>query len=113
MGDTKIPPDAVRKMIGSAMQLIVQCSRFHDGGRRTSHISEILGLDANGNYISKDIFRWVQTGKDPETGRYIGEMVPCGYVPSFFEDIIVNKLPFPKSTFIPPDWARKILKEAA
>jgi pilus assembly protein CpaF len=40
-------------------------------------------------------------------------MVACGYVPSFFEDIIVNKLPFPKSKFIPPEWYRNSLKEAA
>lgn len=117
MGETKIPPDAIRKMIGSAMQVIVQCSRYHDGGRRTSHISEILGLDSDGNYISRDIFRWVQTGKDPETGKYIGEMVPCNYVPTFFQDIVVNKLPFPKSKFLAPDWAKPILakdkKEAA
>lgn len=110
MGDTKIPPDAVRKMVGSAMQIIVQCSRFHDGGRRTSHISEITGIDKNGNYISRDIFRWVQTGKDPETGKYIGEMVPCNYVPTFFEDIIVNKLPFPKSNFLAPEWYNQKLK---
>jgi pilus assembly protein CpaF len=113
MGDTKIPPDAVRKMVGSAMQIIVQCSRFHDGGRRTSHISEITGIDSDGNYISRDIFRWVQTGKDPETGKYEGEMVACNYVPTFFEDIIVNKLPFPKSSFIAPDWLHKMKKDAA
>ena len=110
MGDTKIPPDAVRKMVGSAMQIIVQCSRFHDGGRRTSHISEITGIDKNGNYISRDIFKWIQTGKDPETGKYIGEMVPCNYVPTFFEDIVVNKLPFPKSNFLAPDWYNQKLK---
>ena len=110
MGDTKIPPDAVRKMVGSAMQIIVQCSRFHDGGRRTSHISEITGIDKSGNYISKDIFRWIQTGKDPDSGKYIGEMVPCNYVPSFFEDIIVNKLPFPKGNFLAPEWYNQKLK---
>ncbi len=113
MGDTKIPPDAVRKMVASAMQVIVQCSRYHDGGRRTSHISEILGIDKNGNYISRDIFRWVQTGKDPETGKYVGEMVPCNYVPTFFEDIVVNKLPFPKSNFLSPDWYNDLKKQAA
>lgn len=113
MGDMKIPPDAIRKMVASAMQIIVQCSRYHDGGRRTSHISEILGLDSHGNYISKDIFRWIQTGKDPETGKFIGEMAPCNYVPTFFEDIVVNKLPFPKSSFLAPEWATKILKMAA
>lgn len=110
MGDTKIPPDAVRKMVGSAMQIIVQCSRFHDGGRRTSHISEITGIDKNGNYISRDIFKWIQTGKDPETGKYIGEMVPCNYVPTFFEDIVVNKLPFPKSNFLSPEWYNQKLR---
>lgn len=113
MGDTKIPPDAVRKMVASAMQLIVQCSRYHDGGRRTSHISEVLGLDKFGNYICRDIFKWVQTGKDPETGKYIGEMVACNYVPSFFEEITVNKLPFPKSNFLAPEWYNQKLKGEA
>lgn len=113
MGDTKIPPDAIRKMIASAMQVIVQCSRYHDGGRRVSHISEIIGVDKGGNYISRDLFRWVQTGKDPKTGRYIGEMVPCNYIPSFFEDIVVNKLPFPKSSFLSPDWYNEIRKQIA
>lgn len=112
-GDTQVPPDAVRKMVASAMQVIVQCSRYHDGGRRTSHISEICGVDNNGNYVSRDIFRWVQTGRDPESGKYIGEMVPCNYLPSFFDDIVVNKLPFPKNNFIAPDWAKPMLKKAS
>lgn len=113
MGDTRIPPDAIRKMVGSALQIIVQCSRYHDGGRRTSHISEVLGVDEKGQYIVRDIFKWVQKGKDPETGKYIGEMVACNYVPTFFEDIIVNKLPFPKNNFLAPEWAREIIKKKA
>lgn len=111
MGDTKVPPDAIRKMVGSALQLIVQCSRYHDGGRRTSHISEVLGVDPHGRYIVRDIFRWMQTGKDPDTGKYIGEMVPCGYVPTFFDQFVANKLPFPRSKFKPPEWATPHLVE--
>jgi len=99
MGDIKIPPDAIRKMIGAAMQIVVQCSRYHDGGRRTSHISEILGVDNVGNYISKDIFKWYQTGKTPD-GKFEGEMLPCNYVPTFFDQIVANKLPFPKTKFV-------------
>lgn len=110
MGETKIPPDAIRKMVGSALQMIVQCNRYHDGGRRTSHISEVLGVDEHGRYITRDIFRWIQTGKDPETGKYIGEMVACGYVPTWFEEFVSNKLPFPKSKFRPPEWAIPYLK---
>lgn len=111
MGETKIPPDAIRKMIGSAVHVIVQCSRYHDGGRRTAYISEVLGVDQFGRYLTKDIFRWVQQGKDPETGKFLGEVVPCNYVPTFFDQIMVNKLPFPKSKFIAPDWATKIFNE--
>jgi pilus assembly protein CpaF len=108
MGETKIPADAIRKMVGSALQLIVQCSRYHDGGRRTSHISEVLGVDEHGRYIVKDIFRWIQTGKD-DNGKYIGQMSATGYVPTFFEEFMANKLPFPKTNFKPQDWAVPLL----
>jgi pilus assembly protein CpaF len=107
MGDIKIPPDAIRKMVGAAMQIVVQCSRYHDGGRRVSHISEILGVDNSGNYISKDIYRWFQKGKRPD-GTFIGEMAPCNYVPTFFREIVTHKLPFPKSRFINPDLKKGI-----
>lgn len=113
MGDVKVPPDAIRKMIASAMQIIVQCTRYHDGGRRTAQISEILGVDQYGNYISKDIFKWVQKSKDPETHKFIGEMIPCNYVPSFFDEIIVNKLPFPKKKFISPNGMNDLKKDVA
>jgi pilus assembly protein CpaF len=112
MGETKIPPDAIRKMVGSAIQLIVHCNRYHDGGRRTSHISEVVGVDEYGRYVVRDIFRWMQTGKD-ENGKLIGEMAPTGYVPSFFDEFIANKLPFPKTNFRPPEWALPILKKAS
>jgi pilus assembly protein CpaF len=111
MGDVKIPPDAIRKMVGSALHVVVQCARYHDGGRRTSYISEVLGVDQFGRYITRDIFRWLQRSKDPETGKLVGEMVPCNYVPSFFDDIIINKLPFPKSKFVSPDWAKVLLQK--
>jgi pilus assembly protein CpaF len=98
MGETKIPADAIRKMVASALHLIIQCSRYHDGGRRVSHISEVLGIDQWGRYMTQDLFRWVQTGKD-EKGKFIGSMQATGKLPSFFNEIIVNKLPCPRSLF--------------
>ena len=112
MGETNIPPDTIKKMVGDTIQLIVQCSRYHDGGRRTSHISEVLGVDVNGRYVVRDIFRWVQTGKEAD-GRLVGEMVPTGYIPSFFEEFVANKLPFPKTNFKPPEWAAPHFKKVA
>lgn len=112
MGETKVPAATIKKMVADTIQLIVQCSRYHDGGRRTSHISEVLGLDVNGRYIVRDIFRWVQTGKEAD-GKIIGEMVPTGYVPTFFEEFVANKLPFPKTNFKPPEWAATHFKKVA
>lgn len=113
VSDTKIPPDAIRKMVSSALDLIVQCNRYLDGSRRVSHISEVLGLDKNGDYIVRDIFKWVQKGRDTETGKLLGELIPCNYVPTFFDEIVANKLPFPKSQFISPQWYKDRLKEVA
>lgn len=112
MGETRIPPDAIRKIVGDTIQIIVQCSRYHDGGRRTSHISEVRGLDEHGRYVVRDIFRWVQTGKD-QNGKLEGEMIPTGYIPTFFEEFVANKLPFPKTNFKPPEWAIQHLKKVA
>jgi len=109
LGDTKIPPDLVRKMVGSALQIVVQAHRFSDGKRKITEISEVLGVDHYGNYIVKDIFKWVQKGKD-EQGNLIGEMIPCGYLPSFFDLIVVNRLPFPRENFLMPEWAQVQLK---
>lgn len=112
IGDTRIPPDAIRKMIGSALSIIVQCSRYRDGSRRVSYISEVLGVDEKNNYIVKDIYQWVQTSRD-ENGKLLGEMVPCNYIPSFFPEIVVNKLPFPKEKFQSPEWLANRFKKAA
>ena len=101
MDDTKIPSDIVRKMVGSALSIVVQINRFQDGSRRISHISEVRGVDEHGSYVIKDIYRFHQTGKD-DNGKIEGEVLPCGYLPSFFGDIVVNKLPFSKSKLFPP-----------
>jgi pilus assembly protein CpaF len=111
MGDSKVPADAIRLMVGSAINLIVQCSRYHDGGRRTSHISEVLGVDEHGRYISKDIFRWMQKGVDPKTKKLIGEMVPCGYIPTFFHRFKENGINLSNKIFQPPEWAVPALLE--
>ena len=80
---------------------------------RTNHFA-IGSINSPMQCMMKEICgQCLQPHKDPETGKYVGEMVPCNYVPTFFEDIVVNKLPFPKSNFIAPDWLNKMKKDAA
>jgi pilus assembly protein CpaF len=57
MGDVDIPVFALRSQVASAIDLVIQISRFHSGARRITHISEVLDLDKDGNYAVNDIFR--------------------------------------------------------
>jgi len=111
MGESKIPVDAIRRMVVEALDIVVHCNRLSDGSRKVTHITEVAGLDKTGQYITKDIFKFVQTDKDFESGKIQGEMVATGHIPSFFDQFIVNKLPFPKQKFSPPSWYLNNLSE--
>ncbi|PYX44313.1 MAG: pilus assembly protein CpaF, partial [Acidobacteria bacterium] len=45
MANLNLPEKAVRKQIASAVTLVLQVSRFADGTRRLTHISEITGME--------------------------------------------------------------------
>src|SRR5205807_5051400 len=45
MANLNLPEKAVRRQIASAVQLIVQISRFNDGTRRITHLTEITGME--------------------------------------------------------------------
>jgi pilus assembly protein CpaF len=116
-GGTKIPEQAIRRQIISAIHVVVQIKRLDDGSRKVTHISEVHPeLDGSGKYIVHDIYRFVQRGKTPE-GKIIGELIPTGRLPSFMEEIEVNRMPFPKEKFTPPEWylelQKKRMKDAA
>ena len=51
-----LPLKAIRAQISSAVHIIIQTSRYNDGTRKISHISEVLPLDNVGNYQVNDIF---------------------------------------------------------
>ena len=111
MGDTKVPVGAIRRQIAAAIHLIVQISRMSDGSRKITYISEVTPeVDEMGRYLIKDIFRFIQRGKTPD-GKVIGEFVPTGYIPSFMNEIIVNRLPFTKEKFMPPAWYVQLMNK--
>ena len=100
MTEVEVPAAAIKSQIGAAINIIICTARLYDGSRKISHISEVLGTDELGRYLTKDIYRFVQKGRNPE-GVIIGEMLPTGYVPSFYDEIERNNIPFPKSKFDP------------
>ncbi|MEI6079126.1 MAG: CpaF family protein [bacterium] len=100
MTEVEVPAAAIKAQVGSAINIIICTARLYDGSRKITHISEVLGIDELGRYQTKDIYRYVQKGRNPE-GVIIGEMLPTGYVPTFFDEIERNNIPFPKSKFDP------------
>jgi pilus assembly protein CpaF len=101
MGDTTIPLAALRRQIAGAVHLVIQAKRFHDGTRKLSHVSEVLGVDEHGRYEVQDIFRFIQTGKDDD-GKVLGEMRGCGNIPTFMDEIEVNGHHFDRAKFGKP-----------
>ena len=111
MGDTQVPVGAIRRQIAAAIHVVVQIRRMDDGTRKLSHISEVIPeVDDQGRYQIHDIFKFIQRGKAPD-GKIIGEFIPTGYVPSFMEEIEVNRLPFPRDKFTSPEWYTALVRK--
>jgi len=55
--------------------------------------------------LLRDIFQFIQRGMTPD-GKIVGELVPTGEIPSFMEEIEVNRLPYTRDKFTAPDWAK-------
>jgi len=99
MAGMDLPVKAIREQIASAIDIIVQQSRFKDGSRKITHISEVTGME--GDIITmQDIFIHKQSGKD-ERGRIIGDIVPTGIKPKFMEKIERAGVMLPSDLFTP------------
>lgn len=96
-GDSKISEKALQHLIGAAVDVIVQISRFSDGSRRVKNISEVLGHNGK-QYEVKHIFDLGQLKKAAD-GRLVGQLQPVGHVPSFMDEIEANRIPFSKAKF--------------
>ncbi|HCJ0885577.1 TPA: CpaF family protein [Vibrio parahaemolyticus] len=71
MATASLPLEAIRRSIVSAVDLIVQVRRLHDGSRKILFISEIVGLEGD-SVVMEDIFRFENNGVGDE-GKISGE----------------------------------------
>ena len=86
MAGMNLPDKAIREQIAAAMDLIVHESRFPDGTRKITALTEIQGME--GDIITlQDIFVYEQKGKD-ENGRVIGRFKPTGIRPKFMDKLM-------------------------
>ena len=88
MAGMDLPITAIREQIASAVGLIIQQWRFHDGSRKVTYITEITGMES-GLIQMQDIFRFQQEGISPE-GKVLGHYVATGAIPEFYETLKRN-----------------------
>lgn len=85
MAGMDLPVAAIREQIGSAVQIIVQQTRFACGTRKVTSITEITGME-RGVIQMQEIFKFQRLGFY-DNGKIRGNFVPCGYIPTFYEEL--------------------------
>ena len=97
MANLNLPEKAIRKQIASAVTLVLQVSRFSDGSRRLTHITEITGMEDD--VVSmQDVFLFEKHGVSPE-GRTLGTFTATGIRPKFAEKLKASGFDLPAHMF--------------
>ncbi|HEX3769498.1 MAG TPA: CpaF family protein [Polyangiaceae bacterium] len=95
MSDVDMPLAAMRQQIGSGVQLIVHVGRMQDGTRKVTHITEVLGYDAeHQRYQTQDLFTRTFLGLDDEN-RVVSDFAPTGTLPSFMPQLMEHGTSLP------------------
>ena len=85
MAGMDLPITAIREQLASAVNLIVQQTRFPCGSRKVTHITEVVGMES-GVVQLQDIFVFKQLGID-ENGKVRGRFEACGFIPGYYEQL--------------------------
>ena len=94
----ELPLRAIYEMVASAINIIVHVSRFSDGSRKITGVSEITGKLIDGIPEMKDIFIFKHKGINSD-GLVLGDYLPTGYVPKVYEDLVMRGITLNKSIF--------------
>jgi pilus assembly protein CpaF len=89
--------DAIHRLIGAAINLIVQQEQLLDGSRKITHITQINGLK-DGRVVLEDIFVYEIEGIDSE-GKVLGKWRATGIVPVFYPKFKKAGVDLPKEIF--------------
>src|SRR6476646_8997127 len=104
-GGVELPHRAIREQIASAFDLLVQIQRLVDGSRRITHVTEVLGMEAD-VVTMQDIF--VASPPTEEEGyggahRLLSPLRATGLKPHFLEKLAANNVVLPPSFFSTDD----------
>ena len=97
MAGMDLPVTAIREQIASAVDIVVQQTRFACGTRKITSIVEVTGVES-GKIQLQEVFAFVQTGRTAE-GRTVGVFTGRGFVPEFYEELVAVGIPLDTDIF--------------
>ncbi|MGZ8335260.1 MAG: CpaF family protein [Allosphingosinicella sp.] len=83
MSDIKVPKEAISRQIADSVDLIVQVKRLRDGTRRTTNITEVIGMEGD-VIVTQELFKFEYLDETPD-GKIIGEFRCMGLRPYTLE----------------------------
>ncbi len=84
MAGIDLPVRAIREQVASAIDIIVHQTRFKDGTRRVTHVTEVIGME--GDVVTlQDIFLTDLGMGFDASGRFIGQLKSTGLRPKVLE----------------------------
>ncbi|MFK8017154.1 MAG: ATPase, T2SS/T4P/T4SS family [Gammaproteobacteria bacterium] len=86
MAGFDLPVRAIREQVASAVDIILQQTRFADGTRKITSIVEVDGMEGD-IILLQPIFEFKRKGFD-ENGKTAGNFRGCGYAPHFYKELI-------------------------
>ncbi|MFV8439835.1 CpaF family protein [Vibrio owensii] len=90
MATSSLPLEAVRRTIVSAIDLVVQISRLHDGSRKIMSITEVVGIEGS-NVVLEEIFRFQPLSSGMDEGQIHGRFLTAGLMQ---RSVLVEKAKF-------------------
>ncbi|MBV2263509.1 MAG: CpaF family protein [Thauera sp.] len=86
MAGMDLPLAAIREQIASAVDVIVQQTRFACGARRVTSITELTGMEG-GRIQLQELFRFERRGGDSAADPGSGHFTGCDAVPGFYDEL--------------------------
>jgi pilus assembly protein CpaF len=97
MASSNLNVRSIRQQVASAIDLFVQISRFTDGTRKVTYITECVGMEGD-LVTTQDVFVFERTGVTSE-GKVTGRFRPTGVRPKFSERLKAAGIELPPTLF--------------
>jgi pilus assembly protein CpaF len=98
MAGVELPERAIREMIASAIDIIVQITRLPDGSRKITSVQEIHGMEDR-TIVLQELFTYKP--QLDQHGRYVGLPEATGLRPRFLDKLKVHGVELPAAVFRP------------